>query len=537
MQIQNDHDTTIQQHETLPIPITAYTPMPLSNRAVAFASGAIAAGGLLEMAGAGIYGLIVAGVVGSAVAYFSPEIRGMMRDILPSSRPRTEEHRRWNWHMLLASNYEPEPHTEPELVTLSLKAPIIESNVEPHTTAHETAYLEDLVHIARPAPMRQPAQPQNMLLWLADNYQPHVNEILGKGLVGFGISGSGKTNLAALLIEQLGKFSIPALLNDLEGDYESLIDVLPRGRRAGNIAEPGGIFASIENAEPIGQYIMEHGIQLVLDLRSYPSNDEAAQVMCGIVRGITAWSNAQHPAQRVPCIILLDEAQHFLPQDASISTLSKPILKEVQQTFIETATRGRKRGLTPIIFAQRISDLDKRVIAQSNVGFFGKQRNDNDLERYEGIIRASVAKADTIASFQSGQFVVWTDTGEQFITCFHKRQSEHVSHTPQAEAAIARYQSQRQPQSQSQPAPAMEPLPMRESGEPFTSVLPSVSFAPVQPLRVPVTPKPQRDAELERALAAWNDGHTSINKLQKALKVTHHRAYKLHQQLKACRMI
>src|SRR5258708_40008106 len=115
-------------------------------------------------------------------------------------------------------------------------------------------------------------------------------------------------------------------------------------------------------------------------------------------------------------------------------------MKELETVFIDSAQTGRKRGVTRVYLAQRISELDKRVLSQCAIYYLMKQRSDTDLKRYENIVRADVATADTIASFESGQAVAWLEDGTQFITRFYPRRALHVSHTPKAAAAPARYQ-------------------------------------------------------------------------------------------------
>jgi hypothetical protein len=53
----------------------------------------------------------------------------------------------------------------------------------------------------------------------------------------------------------------------------------------------------------------------------------------------------------------------------------------------------------------------------------------------------------------------------------------------------------------------------------------------MRPAKARLTP------ELERALHAWNEGATSVTKLEKALGITHHQAYKIYRQLHELRLV
>ncbi len=67
----------------------------------------------------------------------------------------------------------------------------------------------------------QPEQPRASLalasdpskaLRLSPTFQPDVDLLTAEGLIAFGVKGSGKSNLLALLVEQLGRFLLPQLI-------------------------------------------------------------------------------------------------------------------------------------------------------------------------------------------------------------------------------------------------------------------------------------------------------------------------------------
>ncbi len=409
-----------------------------------------------------------------------------------------------NWSALL-DTYEPEPTVVVE-------------------TTLESGSPEEIAPEQTPAAANVPVsvtRKNNMSLALAPNFAPDIDAIIGEGIVVFGSKGSGKTNVGALLAEQFGRYHVPMVIFDLEGDYASLVTVVPHGKRAN-----ASTVSSEEGAYKVGWYIMEYGYQVVFDLASY-SDEDAALIMQGVIKGLTAWANAQPPESRVPCLVFLDEAAYWLPQ-SRVSYLSGDTLKALRDTFHVLATKGRKRGLTPILLTQRISELEKSVMAQANIYMLMKQSLDNDLDRYMDYVNRSVATREQIAAFGPGQAIVKMPDGTQFTTTFHQRVSAHISHTPRAAAAVARYQSR--PQNTTPPGVVTAPLSvptvqMRDDGEPYTQTMPTAS------LKAPVA------SDIERALVAWNAGHSSVTKLQYELGVTHNKAYKLYQQLKERRLI
>jgi hypothetical protein len=380
--------------------------------------------------------------------------------------------------------------------------------------------------------------PRNAL-YLAPTFCPDVDDLVGEGIVGFGSKGSGKTNLGALLTEQFGRFYLPMAIFDIEGDYLSLVDtpppVLPHGMIAGHPEAyaqfPDERFLAVdaENAALIGYTILEEGMQTVFALRTWANDDERARIMIQVIKGLTAWADEQPPESRVPCLLFLDEAARWLPQDSRLSNLGDAALfADLQRAFIETATMGRKRGLTPCFFNQRIADLDKRVMAQANLYFLGKQRLDIDLKRYMQYVNADIATPRQIAAFAPGQFIVSLADGTQFITTFYERRSRHTSHAPRVTTALKRYGEEGTTPVSPLFLPAASPKTPAAVQRP-----PETTGAPPPPTHtVEQRSTPQRlSVRLERALVAWNKGHSSVRKLARALGVTHHQARDLIDEL------
>ena len=290
---------------------------------------------------------------------------------------------------------------------------------------------QDVVHLYD---RRMRLSPQ----WIQD-----VERLVGLGVVCYGIKGSGKTNFGALLAEQFGQFYIPLVIFDKEGDYTSLVDVLPHGYIAGapeasRKYKPEQFLAvDMGVAEDIGEAILENGYQVVFDLRSYPDDIARARIMSTVVQSLMRHAESIDNKDRVPCLIFTDEASHWFPQDRAMSFLPTLVQTELLRTFIEMSNTGRKRGIIPAWFDQRPANFDKRLAAESDIYVYMRQRQDVDLKRYANAIGIDLAlQAKT---FEDGEGVVSLPKGEPFLTIFNERKSKHVSHTPRAEAAIKRF--------------------------------------------------------------------------------------------------
>ena len=60
---------------------------------------------------------------------------------------------------------------------------------------------------------------------------------------------------------------------------------------------------------------------------------------------------------------------------------------------------------------------------------------------------------------------------------------------------------------------------------------PIAAVQQIRPGKARLTP------ELEQAVGAWQAGATSVTKLEAALHITHHQAYKLYRQLHELRLV
>jgi hypothetical protein len=265
-------------------------------------------------------------------------------------------------------------------------------------------------------------------LHLANNFQPDIDTILSEGLACYGIKGSGKTNVAALLAEQVARYYIPLVIFDLENEYSSLLNVLPNG-----------VLADAHRI-PSGYDVLEKGLQVVINLRSWDSDAAAALAMVQLIGELRMAAANQAPQDRVPCLLILDEAQYWLPQ-TKVAHLDKEIVTLLRDEFSVLSTRGRKLGLTPAYFTQRISEINKGVVSQAGIQILMRQTLDRDINRYfEYLSSRNTAKTRAvIRSFRRGESVVCFPDGTQLHTVFYPRSTQHVSNAPRAAAAVRKF--------------------------------------------------------------------------------------------------
>ena len=359
------------------------------------------------------------------------------------------------------------------------------------------------------------------LVDLSDDLTIDVDEISGKATFIVGMRRSGKTTLGVRIAEQMGRrFHLPMFIPDLEGDWLSLGDpgILPNCVIAGHPdsynPKTGYTFAPIrttQEAYKLGFDILEHGLQVVLDMASYGSVEEAVTLVIEVIKGIFAWTK-EFPTELCPCDIYLDEAQRFLPQDLDDSIIQDSRLtKTLLKTYADILAVGGKRGLTPKILSQRIAQTNNKIMAQSEVKFIMRQTHDTDVKRCMEDVKKGVATPEQISTFAQGEGVYIAADGTQVVAHFKKRESNGSrSNTPKAATAM-RYVGK----TYNGPA-AMTSREKALCSSPSDEGLPK--RRDVTPLPQPIIPEKDNrpkaiDIDLAEAIEAFNAGATNRRKL------------------------
>ena len=278
---------------------------------------------------------------------------------------------------------------------------------------------------------------------LASDLSIPVDDIAGKAILITGMRRSGKTTLGAWLAEQFGKLYIPLFIPDFEGDYLSLADVLPRAVIAGHpsaarqYVEYDFVGVTHSDAANLGYAILDQGYQVILDLASYPTLEEGLAAQIQTIRGMFKWAEA-NPDERTTAHVYLDEAQRYLPQTLAESVIDDPeVLKGLFKVYKDVIAIGGKRGISPVILTQRLAQVNKKIMAQSEVIFVMRQTNDNDLERCMEYVKKGTATPEDISKFKQGQGVYIANDGSQKIHQFDPRRSDGKrGATPTAEKAL-----------------------------------------------------------------------------------------------------
>jgi hypothetical protein len=221
--------------------------------------------------------------------------------------------------------------------------------------------------------------------------QIQTQTLVGRSVAVLGITGSGKTNTAAVLIEELLSHGFPLTIVDIEGEYWGLkekFEILVAGRSRHAELEVGP-----KSAGKLAEISVKRGIPVILDLSDF-TQDESYEFLVQYFKSLwVACSQARHPYQ-----VVLEEAHEWIPQ--GVSTPLKQLLTRI-------ALRGRKRGLGIILMSQRSAKVEKDVLTQASLLFLHKVVHPVDMRVYKDLIPLPPAQVeDAVRRLQPGEAIV-----------------------------------------------------------------------------------------------------------------------------------
>jgi len=224
-----------------------------------------------------------------------------------------------------------------------------------------------------------------------NQFELNTQTLVGRSIAILGITGSGKTNTTAVLVEELLSNGFPLTIVDIEGEYWGLkekFEILVAGRSDNVDIEVG-----IAHAEHLAQLSVDKDISIVLDLSDF-GQDEMFEFLLLYFK--TLWVACS--ASRQPYQIVLEEAHEFVPQ--SVRTPLKEILTRI-------ALRGRKRGLGIIMVSQRSAKVEKDLLTQTSLLFLHRVVHPVDLKVYADLIPLPNRQVDEmVGRLHSGEAIV-----------------------------------------------------------------------------------------------------------------------------------
>lgn len=183
-----------------------------------------------------------------------------------------------------------------------------------------------------------------------------------RGLV-IASSGGGKSWLLRCMNERIAPTGVQQIVIDDEGDFYTLREKF----NFALVGPDGEIPLSVAHAEFLAEKIYETHLSVIIDVSELDESDKCRFVGKFINRLMNMDKALYHP-----CYVFLDEADVFCPQDGETES-SKPVKM--------LCSKGRKRGLCPILATQRVAKLHKSATADLLNKFIGVIGQDIDRKR------------------------------------------------------------------------------------------------------------------------------------------------------------
>lgn len=204
------------------------------------------------------------------------------------------------------------------------------------------------------------------------------------------MSGAGKSNVAAVAAEQMHHAGIPWVVIDPKGDWWGLRSS-KTGKSAGlDVPIFGGLHADIPLYED-GGVVMADAVaneltHSILDVSEFDSK-------AAMLRFLTAFAERLYKVNRKPLMVILEEADEFIPQRTNSPEEAKSV-----GVWSRIVKRGRTRAIFTMLIAQRIAELAKAVLNQSDTVIALRATAKLDRDAVKGWIEYADASTEILAS-------------------------------------------------------------------------------------------------------------------------------------------
>jgi hypothetical protein len=243
---------------------------------------------------------------------------------------------------------------------------------------------------------------------------PVVEILTGRGFV-TGKSGSGKSNTASVIAENLLDAGFGILIVDIDGEYYGLkeaYEILHVGAD-----EECDIQVTTEHAGKIASLALEQNVPIILDVSSFLDEDEAETLLTEVSKQLFA----KEKKLKQPFLMLVEEVHEWIPEKGSMTEAGKMLIK--------VAKRGRKHGLGMVGISQRPADVKKDFITQCDWLVWHRLTWNNDTKVVSRILGSEYAEA--VEDLNDGEAFMMNDWTERVQRVqFHRKQTFDAGATP-----------------------------------------------------------------------------------------------------------
>ncbi|RXK49061.1 helicase HerA domain-containing protein [Halorientalis pallida] len=243
---------------------------------------------------------------------------------------------------------------------------------------------------------------------------PVVEILTGRGFV-TGKSGSGKSNTASVIAENLLDAGFGILIVDIDGEYYGLkeeYEILHVGAD-----EECDIQVTTEHAGKIASLALEQNVPIILDVSSFLDEDEAETLLTEVSKQLFA----KEKKLKQPFLMLVEEVHEWIPEKGSVTEAGKMLIK--------IGKRGRKHGLGMVGISQRPADVKKDFITQCDWLVWHRLTWNNDTKVVSRILGSEYAEA--VEDLDDGEAFMMNDWTERVQRVqFHRKKTFDAGATP-----------------------------------------------------------------------------------------------------------
>jgi len=204
--------------------------------------------------------------------------------------------------------------------------------------------------------------------------------LVGRGFI-TGISGSGKSNTAGKICEEILEKGIPLMVIDAEGEYYGLkenFEILHVGAD-----EECDLQVGPEHAGKIAELALKKNIPIILDVSGYIEESKVNELVYKVSKRLFDMEKKLNK----PFPVFVEEAHEFIPENGSRGKDGK-----VTNMLVRIAKRGRKRGLGICALSQRPASVSKNFITQCDYRIWHKLKWDNDRKVVKRVLNKEYAE-------------------------------------------------------------------------------------------------------------------------------------------------
>ena len=251
---------------------------------------------------------------------------------------------------------------------------------------------------------------------------PVIEVLTGRGAI-FGKSGSGKSNTASVVVEELLEKGFPLLVVDIEGEYATLSDRYD----VVTVGDGDQYDYPLFEIDPgdVVDFCLDQHRPVVIDISAVLEIERAERVITDVLQLLFS----REKRENKPFLVLVEEIHEFLPQQGGLDDLG--------DMLIRIAKRGRKRGVGLLGMSQRPASVDKNFITQCDWLVFHRLTWENDTRVVKSILGSDYA--EDVKDLGTGSAYLLADWEEAVRQVqFRRKKTQDAGDTPSLAASQRR---------------------------------------------------------------------------------------------------